>query len=277
MENEGRITRQPVAVEFFSQNNYSEELIRQIEYEILYVEKGSGQLFIGNSDFSVKEGDCVFVNSFEKHSFRKTEGEEAFHCYRILFDVSALGGTEDSCRAFFESIRLCRFLNLPEGLLQRFSKVAVFDKTSEGYSLILRSLLLDVISYSVESGQYEQFSKLIISEKRSLSAIDNALHYIRDNYSENLSLKAILELTNYSKSHFIRLFKDNTGMNVSEYINKYRIEKACLDLIYSNNNITEIATASGFNNIQYFSRKFREYMKCTPKQYQKKRKKLTER
>ena len=31
----------------------------------------------------------------------------------------------------------------------------------------------------------------------------------------------------------------------------------------------------GFNNIQYFSRKFKEYMKCTPKQYQKKRKKLT--
>ena len=59
-------------------------------------------------------------------------------------------------------------------------------------------------------------------------------------------------------------------MNVSEYINKYRIEKACLDLIYTNNNITEIATANGFNNIQYFSRVFKEYMKCTPKQFQKK-------
>ena len=66
-------------------------------------------------------------------------------------------------------------------------------------------------------------------------------------------------------------------MNVSDYINKYRIEKACLDLIYTRNNITQIATASGFNNIQYFSRKFKEYMKCTPKQYQKKRAKLTER
>ena len=138
-------------------------------------------------------------------------------------------------------------------------------------------MLLDVISYAVESGQYEKYSQLSGIEGRSLSAIDNALHYIRENSSENLSLKSLLELTDYSKSHFIRLFKESTGMNVSEYINKYRIEKACLDLIYTNNNITEIATASGFNNIQYFSRKFREYMKCTPKQYQKKRKKLTER
>ena len=137
--------------------------------------------------------------------------------------------------------------------------------------------MLDIISYAVETGQFERFSQLYETESRKLSAIDNALHFIRENYSENLSLKSILELTNYSKSHFIRLFKESTGMNVSEYINKYRIEKSCLDLLYTNNNITEIATANGFNNIQYFSRKFKEYMKCTPKQYQKKRKMLTSR
>ena len=161
--------------------------------------------------------------------------------------------------------------------VERFHKVDALGKNTEGQALILRSLLLDIISYAVETGQYEKYSELSGIERRSLSAIDNALHYIRENYSENLSLKSILALTNYSKSHFIRLFKESTGMNVSEYINKFRIEKACLDLIYSNSNITEIATANGFNNIQYFSRKFREYMKCTPKQYQKKRKKLTER
>ena len=144
-----------------------------------------------------------------------------------------------------------------------------------GRELILQSILLDIISYAVETGQYEKFLQLSGAKKRSLSAIDNALKYISDNYSENLSLRGILQLTNYSKSHFIRLFKESTGMNVSEYINKFRIEKACLDLIYTNRNITEIATANGFNNIQYFSRKFKEYIKCTPKQYQKKREKMT--
>ena len=166
---------------------------------------------------------------------------------------------------------------MPPELVQRFRKLDGMGKDADGYEMVLRSILLDVISYAVESGQYERYSQLSKTEGRSLSAIDNALQYIRENYSENISLKSLLELTDYSKSHFIRLFKERTGMNVSEYINKYRIEKACLDLIYTSNNITEIATANGFNNIQYFSRKFHEYMKCTPKQYQKKRKKLTER
>ena len=277
MQEENRIFRQPVAVRFFSQDSYAEEPQRLIEYEILYVESGNGVLYFGNSVAMIQSGDYIFINSFEEHFFRQDVVGGPFRCYRILFDEAALGGPEDACRTFFEGIRLCRFLKMPPVLAQRFCNIDALGKNAEGQELILRSLLLDIISYAVETGQYEKFSQISGIERRSLSAIDNALHYIRENYSENLSLKSILALTNYSKSHFIRLFKESTGMNVSEYINKYRIEKACLDLIYSSSNITEIATANGFNNIQYFSRKFREYMKCTPKQYQKKRKKLTER
>ena len=274
MQQENRIERQPVAVSFLSQNNYPEEPLRLIEYEILYVDRGSGQLFMGNAAEEVYAGDFILFNSFEEHTFKQGSSGESFHCYRILFDVSALGPAKDSCRNFFEGIRLCRFLQMPESLMVRLEKIASMKKDSEGMEVILRSVLLDIIAYAIETEQYERFSQIIDNEKRNISAIDNALHYIRENYSENLSLGIILQLTNYSKSHFIRLFKECTGMNVSEYINKYRIEKACLDLIYTNNNITEIATASGFNNIQYFSRKFKEYMKCTPKQYQKKKKKL---
>ena len=97
---------------------------------------------------------------------------------------------------------------------------------------------------------------------------------------ENLSFDELLQLTNYSKSHFCKIFKDTTGMNLTEYINKYRVERACLELQFTKKNITEIAMQTGFNNIQYFSRIFKEYMdfkvfmNCTPKQYQLKMKRV---
>lgn len=277
MEHESRLEKQPVAVSFLSLNNYPEDPLRQIEYEILYIQKGSGVLSVGNSVSEIHDGDFIFINSFEEHYIKRDEEASDFHCYQILFDISTLGSAGDPCRSFFEGIRLCRFLNMPESLKERFEKILAFRKDEEEMEFILRSVLLDIIAYAIETGQYERFTRIVENEKRNLSAIENAINYIKENYSENLSLGAILQLTNYSKSHFIRLFKQSTGMNVSDYINKYRIEKACFDLIYTNNNITEIATASGFNNIQYFSRKFKEYMDCTPKQYQKKRRKLTER
>ena len=60
MDNESRFIRQPVAVSFFSQNIYPEEPLRQIEYEILFVDKGDGTIFIGNSVKEVHAGDFVF-------------------------------------------------------------------------------------------------------------------------------------------------------------------------------------------------------------------------
>lgn len=95
------------------------------------------------------------------------------------------------------------------------------------------------------------------------------LLFLKRKLTELIQLQDVLDLTNYSKSHFIKLFKDVTGYHFTEYLNKYRIERAYLELLYSKKNITEIASDFGFNNIQYFSRVFKQYMNCTPKQFQK--------
>lgn len=277
MADQVKLTRKPASVKLIYQKNYTEEPVRQIEYEIIYVENATGSFFCENSSLEVKNGDFIFINSFEEHYFKAEIPGVPMSFYRFVFDISDLGSPEDICRKFFEGIRLCRYLKMPEWLSMRLKDAAKLKNVDERKPVILRSILFDFISFSIESEQYERFSQLSTSEKRSISAIDNSLKYIKEFYNENLNLEQLLQLTNYSRSHFIRLFKESTGMNISEYINKYRIEKACLDLIYTSNNITEIATANGFNNIQYFSRKFKEYMNCTPKQYQKKRKKLTER
>lgn len=277
MADQVKLTRKPASVKLIYQKNYTEEPFRQIEYEIIYVENATGSFFCENSSLEVKNGDFIFINSFEEHYFKSEIPGIPMSFYRLVFDISDLGSQEDICRKFFEGIRLCRYLKMPEWLSMRLKEAAKLKNVDERKPVILRSILFDLISFSIESEQYERFSQLSTSEKRSISAIDNSLKYIKEFYNENLNLEQLLQLTNYSRSHFIRLFKESTGMNISEYINKYRIEKACLDLIYTSNNITEIATANGFNNIQYFSRKFKEYMNCTPKQYQKKRKKLTER
>ena len=277
MEKKERFRQNLHAVKLFQQSNYPENPFRQIEYELLYINEGEGELYTGNFHVEVHKGDFVFIDSFEEHYFKPGIRGEKFSCFRLLFDISALGNTDEESRTFFLSIRLCRFLKIPEALISRFCETADKLPELEGQGLILRSLLFEVLAYAVSTKQYEVVSEVSPSRKRSLSAIENSITYIQNNFTEFLNLGTLLQLTNYSKSQFIRLFKESTGMNVSEYINKFRIEKACLDLIYTNNNITEIATANGFNNIQYFSRKFKEYMACTPKQYQKKRKKLMER
>ena len=124
MENEGKTRRQPVSLHLISQKNYTEEPVRQIEYEILYVERGSGSIFWGNSVSMVNNGDFIFINSFEEHYFRPEIQGSPLSFYRLLFDISDLGPAEDPCRKFFEGIRLCRFLRMPEMLSKRFISAA---------------------------------------------------------------------------------------------------------------------------------------------------------
>ena len=54
-----------------------------------------------------------------------------------------------------------------------------------------------------------------------------------------------------------------------DYLNYYRIERACYQLITTNLSITEIAYASGFNDLSYFIKTFKKYKGNHSKKYLK--------
>ncbi len=138
-----------------------------------------------------------------------------------------------------------------------------------GNELFIKTVIFEAISYIAQSNQYKTVSTIYTLEKYNIAAVDAAIAYIKEHYRENITAIDVMSNTNYSRSHFSRLFRKTVGLNIIEYINKYRIEKSCIDLIYTDKNITQIALDNGFNNIQYFSRVFLQFMNCTPKQYQK--------
>ena len=254
----------------FSQSTYLEQAHHHIEYEIFYIDSGSVEFGLEDSVTTAKAGDVIFMHPGTNHYVKKLDGIE-YHYYAMVFDNSVLGAQGEPVRNTLESIRVSRFIKLPDAVLRKLRDATEFVKNkSFGHELFVKSVLFDIISCVILTNQYVEITDNIRSEKRhTVNAIDVTIAYIRDHYRENISLDDVLKITSYSKSHFIRLFKKNIGMNLTDYINKYRIEKSCLDLIYTSKNITEIATENGFNTVQYFSKTFKSYMKCTPKQYQK--------
>ena len=64
-----------------------------------------------------------------------------------------------------------------------------------------------------------------------------------------------------------RFFKELVGKTPIDYLNFYRIERACEMLISGEKNITETAFECGFNDISYFIKTFKKYKGIPPKQY----------
>ena len=84
-----------------------------------------------------------------------------------------------------------------------------------------------------------------------------------------LTLEEISHSVNMSPKYFCKFFQEMTHRTPIDYLNYYRIERACYQLLTSEQSITEVAYNSGFNDLSYFIKTFKRYKGTTPKRYQK--------
>ena len=84
---------------------------------------------------------------------------------------------------------------------------------------------------------------------------------------KDLSLDDISRYCNISSYYFSKLFKQETGENYVEYLNKVRIGNAKKMLSESDVSIKEICYSVGFSDPNYFSRAFKKYEGVTPSEF----------
>ena len=120
-------------------------------------------------------------------------------------------------------------------------------------------------------GLYDTISEAKINHEPDYSlTIRNALSYIKTNYASNITLSDVAEAVLVSSSYLSLIFKQETGVNFSNYLSNYRIEQAKKMLISSNKKIYEIANDVGFSSPYYFSKVFKEVNGLTCKEYKDK-------
>lgn len=91
--------------------------------------------------------------------------------------------------------------------------------------------------------------------------------YIRQHYSENITLNFLAEQFFLHPNYLSRLFKEKTGKNFVEYLTEVRMEKVKELLKTSDCKIVEICAMAGYDNPRYFSKVFKQYTGMTPKEY----------
>ncbi len=109
-----------------------------------------------------------------------------------------------------------------------------------------------------------------VDDTKHSEIIRKIMEYISKHRSEKITLNDISYYVNFSVSYISRIFKEETGENLSAYINKVRIEHARVLLLNPNYSLVEVATMSGYEDQSYFNKVFKKICGYTPGKFREK-------
>jgi AraC-like DNA-binding protein len=169
----------------------------------------------------------------------------------------------------------CLMLNLVSTMIRAVKEVTT---QNQGYFLEdLNPISRLLPCKSIEEMKHQiniflnEFCKFTSSLGKSNSnwVVTDLLPYIKENFhDENLTVSVIAEKFNVHPVYMSKIFKDETGEGLLEYINKTRVERAKQLLTdKEDRTLEDISIAVGFSNVRTFGRSFKKYEGVTPGKY----------
>lgn len=106
---------------------------------------------------------------------------------------------------------------------------------------------------------------LDVKAERS-AAIKQLISWTHDNFEQRITLDDAAAVVGFSKHYFCKWFKKQTGSNYIQYLKRVRVYNASM-LLLAGKSVSEAGYASGFENISYFIKCFKEIRGCSPKHF----------
>lgn len=255
-----------------SHPQYIMSLHWHVEFELIRILKGTLQLTIDEEEFLVSSGMFIFIPAGVLHAGMPDHCE--YDC--LVFDMNILMNKNDSC------CRLIRMITehevepqyiYPESD-QDFHRIIwdMFDAVAsrkKGYQMIALGSLYQMIGTIFSESRYRHTSDLYPRHHRRILQLKQALEFIEASYNMPLTLDEIAHSVNMSPKYFCKFFQEMTHRTPIDYLNYYRIERACYQLLTTDQSITDVAYSSGFNDLSYFIKTFKRYKGTTPRRYLK--------
>ena len=256
--------------------------------EIAYVMTGKGIHRVGDIEYSVSKGDLFIINYNIPHEFRSLSdtSEPILGIYNCIFKPEFIDQSFVNCTDFqdithhflFSSIfpddsedtNSIKLLNNESQEISELYEKMFKEYTLEdyGYIEILRAYVIELLITIFRSYRKNLFlGKKIETQKRKI--IDTVISYIKLNYAKEIKLEEISTKVFLSPNYLSKLFKHSTGITISEYIQKTKIQEACILLKETNKTVITLAAEVGYKDIKFFNEVFKKIVGKTPGKYRK--------
>ena len=256
-------------------------------HEFYLITRGSGTLYINQKEYEVQQGSIVYIPSIAGLEYWLVPDKGLLDYYSINFSVSIVHHVAEVW-SYDEKTNFHHntFQYSPENEWSFLPRSDPFElsytQIYENYSSIEKTL--EKISKSRNSIQEQDYWNQSILMQQFLYEITHQRYYSKENGTNTMRVNQIINLINrhydqkfelvdlcnevkLSPCYFIKIFKNLTTHTPIEYLNIVRINKAKELLVETNLSISQIAVQVGYQDLYYFSKKFKKIIGISPQKF----------
>ncbi|TDQ36443.1 helix-turn-helix transcriptional regulator [Aureibacillus halotolerans] len=248
------------------------------EAEFFYVEQGTARFQIGKNTFSLNEGEAAFVHGGEVHAAHEVGASDCTF-FAFVFDLSLLQGLPTTIHTQYIAPLIAGERTLPahitsdlpygKAVLKTLRKLkAAFVNQADGYDLECTAHLMYVLSQVAKDGGFVQRGHAN-AEQGKLEQLKAVMLFIEEQFARRIKLSELADIAHMSEAHFCRFFKAIVKQTPMQYVNHVRVQHAANLLRTTERKTLAVAMESGFENLSYFNRKFKEMMGDSPAEYRR--------
>lgn len=235
--------------------------IRTIDYfEMILVVSGTLYMFEEDVKFQVPKGYILFLYPSRRHGgYVDYSADLSFYWFHFYADFAQKTDSRENVITLKQLCKAGRPDKLTELLRDFFDNQSGKRNNQKVLDLLARLMLYEVRDFADVS--QTDSSNQVLASKINV--------YIKTHFNHAISTRSIADEFQYNPNYIERIYKDFYDKTISREINEARISFACNQLINSTMNISQISQMSGFNNVGYFYRTFKNMKGVNPTNYRK--------
>lgn len=263
-------------------NEHIETFHSHLGIELLLIHKGCGTMIVNNRSYEIKPGMLCIFQPYQLHHLKLDySNDQCFERSLAIFEPTLFESYFEKwpkLHTFFKHICLGKLLfpclyNVDEQhiLVHQFktfqARMPYLDESNRTEEISL--FLVNIFHFLHPLWVEREGNSGVLPVKRRNHQVEKILSWIEKNYHVPYRLDDLAYSLHLSSYHLSHVFKEATGVSISQYIAARRIHQSVHLLTTTNKPIMVIAEEIGLTNVSYFCKLFKEHMGVTPLQYRK--------
>ncbi len=233
-------------------------------WELTYVDSGTLETTIGDKTYRLEAFDLILSAPHQFHS-QKVLSRQPCTYLTVIFELNHTYFPTLMNKVFHYNYQIRDILNE----FIRFTNNETFDPDwSNSICATLTSLIAKLDIFDLEHGK-KRVNKTPQHRNYEIKMLAEITKYMSENIYSAIMIDDICRQFGISRTTLQNLFHSELNISPKLYINNLRLDVAKTLLRERKFNVSEISSSLGFSSIQYFSKKFRQRFKISPREYAK--------